>query len=134
MDEPLRAGVRRVRDGPAGDVQREDLGRRIARVETGQSPRVPFADQQHARDALSQRQCVFDRPDRQHARGARGHRVRRHGERAEDVDHQRDAARLRGAGDVVDDLELHGRRRACAFNATTFARGMKLNSVDVAQV
>ena len=107
IHQALRSRVRGMHDGAPCHAEREDFSRGIAGVKTGQPPRVALADEQRVRQRLPQGERFFDRAHRQDARGPRSDRMRRHGERAEDVDDHGDAASLGGPGDVVQDFNPH---------------------------
>ena len=99
--------MRGVHQHLAAQVERTDLGRRIAGVEAGQLARVALTGQQRAREAAPERECLGDLARRQHPGRTRVDRVARHRERAEYVDHHGDAARIARTGHMVEHLNLH---------------------------
>ena len=59
-EQTLRARVRRVDDRPAAQIERQQLGRRVAGVETRQAPSVPLADQHDVALARAQLERGLD--------------------------------------------------------------------------
>ena len=96
----------------AAQIERRQLGRRVAGIEARQRPRVTLARQQRVREPRAQLLRFRHARHGQHPRGAAvdGTGQRRAG--AENVDDHRDATRGAGTRDVIEDLNPHADARA----------------------
>jgi hypothetical protein len=129
---PLGAGMGRVHDGTAAQIECAHVRRRIAGIEPGEAPRVPLANQHRARIVLryssavetSRRAAREPLRPRTHKRPCKG---------PEHVDHDCAASCGACARHVVEHVDDQA-GLAVALMGTILARGMKLKSVAVAAV